>query len=488
MATLLTINDPPPFEAGNYFEKLNSWASELNLNTTEITEGRGIYASLNARFEIINGQFSQYTTTTEMQTYVNGQIASGGVDWSTFGNPNDVLTLNGTGDAPIGVDPSVFQTDWTTKGSPNQVIQITSGGDDVEGKTFPNDFTFDNSNMSWSNLGTEGQILSVNGSGNITAIDKSAATGLEYFEDTTILIPTDYTYIQDALDFLKGKTWSKNIKVTIKLDSGTYTPSIAETTKGFLIWEGKGDITIEGQLPKTASYTSQLFVNESTNHYSLVVDDASPFSVGDIVKFKNFTNSAALLNYIYGIRQKPPLEITDITGNKITFDFGLALTSTTTSGSIILHNTVINDLNFASIFGYVSLHNLEINPKSGDKLFFNGDFIFGNVVCNNINITDDIEIRTNNKVYLSSDYVGYDTIIYGSGHVDTVTCCTISMYGEGFFNFGSNDEWHCAASLFNLRYRNSYSKSIYHSQIQYNVALDGNLILDDTFPYHQPTI
>lgn len=44
------------------------------------------------------------------EAWVQAQIATGGVDWNTFGNPNDVLTLNSAGDTPEGIPKTAINT------------------------------------------------------------------------------------------------------------------------------------------------------------------------------------------------------------------------------------------------------------------------------------------------------------------------------------------------------------------------------------------
>ena len=46
---------------------------------------------------------NDYETNGATQSWVQSQIASGGVDWSTFGDPLDILQLNGAGDTPQGL-------------------------------------------------------------------------------------------------------------------------------------------------------------------------------------------------------------------------------------------------------------------------------------------------------------------------------------------------------------------------------------------------
>jgi hypothetical protein len=46
---------------------------------------------------------NDYETNGATQAWVQSQIASGGVDWSTFGDPLDILQLNGAGDTPQGL-------------------------------------------------------------------------------------------------------------------------------------------------------------------------------------------------------------------------------------------------------------------------------------------------------------------------------------------------------------------------------------------------
>lgn len=46
-----------------------------------------------------NDVLTNYAT----QVWVQSQIATGGIDWSVFGDPNDILKLNSAGDTPEGV-------------------------------------------------------------------------------------------------------------------------------------------------------------------------------------------------------------------------------------------------------------------------------------------------------------------------------------------------------------------------------------------------
>ena len=139
--SLLTDSDPAPYSAGNYFAKLVATQEELNSKSAEIEVARGIEANLNARFTAVVASVTaintdltnNYYDKTGTEQYVQGQIMTGGVDWSTFGNPLDLLRLNVAGTAPEGVDPALYQTDWSTIGTSNQVIVMNGTGDDVVG-------------------------------------------------------------------------------------------------------------------------------------------------------------------------------------------------------------------------------------------------------------------------------------------------------------------------------------------------------------------
>ena len=85
--------------AGTKPWNLDDLFSNFNAIGTEVEAGRGTYGSLNLRFE-------GFATTFATKTYVNAQIASGGIDYSTYGSPLQTLRLNAAGDTPEGYDPS----------------------------------------------------------------------------------------------------------------------------------------------------------------------------------------------------------------------------------------------------------------------------------------------------------------------------------------------------------------------------------------------
>lgn len=51
----------------------------------------------------LNLDFQDIAANYATEAWVQSQIATGGVDWSTFGDPNDVLKLNAAGDTPEGL-------------------------------------------------------------------------------------------------------------------------------------------------------------------------------------------------------------------------------------------------------------------------------------------------------------------------------------------------------------------------------------------------
>jgi len=95
-----------PSNAAGYLQKLINHVTQNNTNTNELETARGVYANLNLRITADETNLgANYSTTTVMQAFVNGQIATGGVGWDTFGSPLQPLRLNAAGDAPEGYEP-----------------------------------------------------------------------------------------------------------------------------------------------------------------------------------------------------------------------------------------------------------------------------------------------------------------------------------------------------------------------------------------------
>ncbi len=85
--------------AGTKPWNLDDLFSNFNDIGTEVEAARGVYGSLNLRFE-------GFATDFATKAYVNAQIASGGIDYSTYGSPLQTLRLNAAGDTPEGYDTS----------------------------------------------------------------------------------------------------------------------------------------------------------------------------------------------------------------------------------------------------------------------------------------------------------------------------------------------------------------------------------------------
>jgi len=72
--------------SGGYFAIYNATATEVNGLTTEITTARGGQSSLIANLNL-----------KATIAYVDSQIATGGVDLTTFSEPNDIITSSQDG-------------------------------------------------------------------------------------------------------------------------------------------------------------------------------------------------------------------------------------------------------------------------------------------------------------------------------------------------------------------------------------------------------
>lgn len=93
--------------------------------------------------DALNNDFQDIATNYATKSWVTGQISSGGVDWSTFGNPFDILTLDVTGTSPVGISydnmaPNFNATliNWSNVGDADDVLKINSTNNGIEGMTY----------------------------------------------------------------------------------------------------------------------------------------------------------------------------------------------------------------------------------------------------------------------------------------------------------------------------------------------------------------
>lgn len=450
--SLLTDSDPAPYSAGNYFTKLVDTQTELNSKSAEVETARGIEANLNARFtaviastDAINTDLTNnYYDKTGTEQYVQGQIMTGGVDWSTFGDPLDLLRLNAAGTAPEGVDPALYQTDWSTKGTANQVIVLNGAANDVVG--------VDQSSLlpDWSTKGTTLQAIRMNAAADdIEGYDLDTAINTPLTPTEVILnVPSTYTYIEDAKAYLNGKTWSKATKVIIRVADGIYTPSTAETNLGYIDLTHECHIILEG----TTIDDSWAFTNHTPNVVSnaaydkditLTLSDATGLSTNDFISIYGFTGGTAHHQNRFG----GVAEISGIIGNDITYDSGInSVTSYSSgSGSVRRFNTVIKDLYIQSLDKPQTVRKLGLNQTIDLKCGLYGNFILNDIGIRaaNVGILATFEkVDIHEKVHIATGYSGAvapeEGIFMIGGKVNIFNEPQITTNGSCLFSRGSS--------------------------------------------------
>lgn len=95
----------PTLNTKDYLTRIPAFIDVVEDYATEVETARDGEASLAGKITVVETMFNDYSTTTEMQAYVQGQIISGGVDWSTIGTAGQYVVINGTGDGVVGLTP-----------------------------------------------------------------------------------------------------------------------------------------------------------------------------------------------------------------------------------------------------------------------------------------------------------------------------------------------------------------------------------------------
>jgi len=131
----------PTLGSNDYLSRIPAFIDATEAISIEVETARGAFSSLNNRLDNVQSQIT--ATTSEVvtaraafptlngrlndiptKTYVQSQVATGGVDVETLGNPHDLIRISAAGDTFEGFFPESNPNDW---------VKITSDGSAIEG-------------------------------------------------------------------------------------------------------------------------------------------------------------------------------------------------------------------------------------------------------------------------------------------------------------------------------------------------------------------
>jgi len=121
-ATRPTVGDEAnyPTQFNTFFDHVKTWFTIIEDAIA------GTHATLKNKTYIDAGDAAERSYTDAQVAILNGQIATGGADWSTFGDPLQLLRINAAGDNPEGIE-------WSSIGAEGMTLIINAAGDGLSG-------------------------------------------------------------------------------------------------------------------------------------------------------------------------------------------------------------------------------------------------------------------------------------------------------------------------------------------------------------------
>jgi len=263
-------------------------------------------------------------------------------------------------------------------------------------------------------------------------------------EDITINVPADFTYIEDAQEFLNDKTWPLDVTVTVQVADGTYTPSTNEIAGGSITLNASGNCnligttTIEKSISSFVSATgstgdwdvvltlnnvTDLFIGQFANIYDLV-GTGDPESVGGCLEITNIAGSNVTVNSLHKDAVFPTLTLTNgvFKVHKTRFD-NLALFI---GDSLYCENFILtsNNNTYFGIHGARNVYNHGVNITI-NNIGFAGNFVYP-LICQ-----DGSTVRVMSGVCITG--VTYGLIGYDGGTIrgfPTVTGCIYGVFSK----------------------------------------------------------